>query len=524
MIGIHANNEVITANDGRTTNTNYMDFLLTLGTVAFYDMDASVASLLHKIELTEEEGIKLRDKSKLNLVIANNTYSLTYYPGKFFSIYRGDKVSVYCYNCKQFMGYSDDKTPLECAQRALKVAHEVLASYKKIGIDSKSLISPISAFVKAGRYPKTVTLEDLPEEVAKLSYDCMQGNWVETYKLGSFPVVYDYDIRGAYGYELTQILDTRRGAWIQDTCKPEGSVYGFAKGKLNIDSPFSPFLFGNGDMRYTPTGNREVTITQQEWEFLLDYKLGASFECYDAWWWIPEGPQYNPFKGVVTYLSNLRKDVDPLTNSIIKRVIAGIWGYCSQTKGTTNLSFGDYFSPVVAAVVETNCRLKVARTILDNDLFPYLINIAVDGIVTTKEMPVGNGEMGSWRLTHQGKGLAVSSGIVGIEGKSSEEEFSVTYDKLIDMFASNPDQSEYTMEKYSPCTFAKAMNEKDLSRLGVVELANRTIKIEPDVKRIYKERPVTGGDLLNNTYESTPVDISILEYDFSDIKTEASWE
>jgi len=528
MIGVHANNDIIITSDGRSATTNYMDFLLTLDNVAFYDMDATVASLLHKIELTESESYKLRDTCRLFLVIEGNSYKLTYFPGKFFSINRGagsNRAYVSCYNCKQFTSVHYEKdTPLEFAQSALKTASSVLASYRKIGVKNNSLVSPISAFVKADRYPNVAKLEDIPQEVAELSYSCLQGNWLESYKLGSFPMVYDYDIRGAYGFELCNILDTRRGEWIQDNCIPDGAIYGFANGTLKTDSPFSQFLYGNGEMRYTPTGTREATVTKQELDFIRDYSLG-SFECHDGWWWIPTGPLYNPFKGVVTYLWNLRKDADPLTDKIIKRIISGIWGYCSQTKGSgDNLSFGDYFNPVVASIVETNCRLKVARTVLDNDLFPDLINVCVDGLVTTKPIPVGNGEMGSWRLTHQGKGLSVSSGIVGIEGKGGDEDFSISYDKLYEMFTANPEAQEYTMEKYSPCTLAKAMNEKDLSRLGVLELITRKIIVEADVKRVYSESPCCGRDILNNVYESKPVDVSLLLHDFSNIKKDDYWD
>ena len=246
MIGVYANNDIIITSDGRKESTNYMDFLLTLDNVAFYDMDANVASLLHKIEITESESYKLKDTCRLFLVIEGNSYNLTYFPSKFFSISRGagtNRISVNCYNCKQFTSvHYENDTPLEFAQSALKTASSVLASYRKIGIQNKSLVSPISAFVKADRYPKTVTLTDLPPEVAAISSDCLQGTWQESYKLGSFPMVYDYDIRGAYGFELCNILDTRRGEWIRDDCIPDGAIYGFANGTLKTDSPFSQFL------------------------------------------------------------------------------------------------------------------------------------------------------------------------------------------------------------------------------------------------------------------------------------------
>jgi len=132
--------------------------------------------------------------------------------------------------------------------------------------------------------------------------------------------------------------------------------------------------------------------------------------------------------------------------------------------------------------------------------------------------------MGSWRLTHQGKGLSVSSGIVGIEGKGGDEDFSISYDKLYEMFTANPEAQEYTMEKYSPCTLAKAMNEKDLSRLGVLEIITRKIIVEADVKRVYSVAPCCGRDILNNIYESKPVDVSLLLHDFSDIKKEDYWD
>ena len=67
------------------------------------------------------------------------------------------------------------------------------------------------------------------------------------------------------------------------------------------------------------------------------------------------------------------------------------------------------------------------------------------------------------------------------------------------------------MQKLSPVTVAKAIRRDKWNELGRLEITDRTIPIQADKKRLYDSEPRTGKDLLDNIYQSSPLDISLLK-------------
>ena len=527
MIGYYINRNGIIDSRGNICKADYLAWLLKEDTIkddgVLPDLDYGITCLLYLIGATKEQGQTLLKTNHLFIVDNDkHLFTISYYPGKTFSIDFGHYRN-HCWRTFYHMGqyndvhYSDDESveyTLGEARTALQVGELVIEAYRDIGITSNSLTSPIKAFIKSNLYPPVPTVDDIPEEAGELAFQCLHGNWVESYQLGHFDNVFDFDISGAYGKETSMLYDLRRGLWAHCPTEPSGAVYGFCKGMLNVKAPFHPFIFKHGESQYTPTGTWEACITKGEWDLLKEYKLGT-FDSRDGWWWIPRDmQQYQPFLGVINRLWQLRQDATPMANKVLKRIIVAIWGLTGQTTGEgDDVEFGKYFNPVYHSIVESNCRLKVARIILDNGLYPeHLVNIAVDGIVVTKPIPVSEDKvLGSWRLTHQGKALSVSSGIMGIEGKGGNEDFAVTYDKLMGLISDSPEATEYTMQKLSPVTVAKAIRGDKWNDLGRLEITDRTIPIQADKKRLYDSEPRTGKDLLDNIYQSSPMNISLLK-------------
>lgn len=535
MIGYHISRDKLTCTTGKVFNSDqdWLEILLNyepLEAKIFYDLDYSVAALLHHEGITAEQGKKLQDIHKLHL---NSGYRLSYYPGKVFTIdygYGAGRGYAYFYNAKQYIDVhhnldsiwtTTDTYALIKADRAQKTGENILASYNTLGFTSQSLTSPIKAFEKSHLYPDIATVDDIPEEVGEFAYGSIKGNWVECYKLGSWNMAYDYDINGAYASELAKLLEIRDGHWIHSKSIPDNrntAPYGFARGIISIDAPFHPFIVNTGDLSHTPTGRWETYLTLQEIDFLMVNRLGT-FKIEDCWYWTLGSTTDidRPFEAVVNELWAERQSQDAiksleadLTLRLIKRILAGMWGKMLELRGTEdNVEFGDRFNPVYGAIVEANSRLKVAQLCLDNHIIP--LAVAVDGVVTDKPLKLASSnELGQWRLTHQGKCIIVSSGIVGIEGKGANEEFSISYDWLAETLGNKPGQSNYTMEKIAPVTLARALSTDGWDKLGSLVKSTRTIYIGGETKRCYIDEPECGDDILKNVYDSSPWDISML--------------
>lgn len=480
-------------------------------TKVFYDLDASVAALMRLIELERHEAERLLAQKKLYI----QPYRLTYYPGKFFSVDKGygpDHPFCNFTNAGQYTDtHHEQSKPLHeeapyaigKAREAARIAEEVMAALQRLGLPTGAP-SPIAAFEKAHLAKMNIpTIDDMPEEAGEIAYECVKGNWLEAWQLGYWETAYDYDLNGAYASELMNLLDIRRGHWDRRTVEPEGAVYGFARGRITVWAEFHPFVMpAIEDMSYTPVGSWDTSLTMQQIDFLHNRGLGK-FEVSDAWWWIPDDEPRYPLRGPIRWLWDKRKDTQGLDNTIVKRILAGIWGRFLEVRGTEKEpEFGPYFNPVYGAIVEANTAIKVAATCLSNGIVP--LHVAVDGMVTDRQPPIEScDELGAWRLSHVGQCIIASSGVVAFEGKQGAEEFSLRFSWLHEQMKKKPRSKEYRMGKWSPCSVARAVNT-DFSKLGLVEEVTRAVRVGEDPKRMWKDHPKNGGDLLSRRFESAP--------------------
>ena len=150
--------------------------------------------------------------------------------------------------------------------------------------------------------------------------------------------------------------------------------------------------------------------------------------------------------------------------------------------------------------------MTVAKFILDNKLTP--IHIAVDGVIAPQKVKLPPpGGMGSWRMSHTGGVLVLSSGVAAVEGKEGAEDFSLKYDWLKNKIDENPEATGFEMAKPSICTLANAL-ATNFEKLGEVETITKTILVQVDGKRQYWDTPEKAGDLLEKHYESEPMDMA----------------
>jgi hypothetical protein len=512
MTSYFVDNSGIYASDGRTLlnpkGTEVMDWLLADNpkeNKLFYDLDPSAASII-KMTLTEAQARELYDKEKVVI----NGYKITYFPTRFFAIDGANSFVNFgnCVRYKSDVHYSPDDTiddKISKAKEAEAIAKEARTVLRDIGLDPQRIISPVGALIDKYVWSlRPPTVDDMPEEVGELAYQTIKGNWLESYELGFWNEAWDYDINAAYGSVLAKLLDIRRGTWIMDTTMPKDANYGFAEGILDVTAPFHPFMVKQGEeYSYTPVGSRTDQVTKEQLDLLYKHKLGT-FDCQKGYWWIPSPtkPRYEPLKGIVTHLHNLRSQSEGLKRAIIRQMLAGIWGRMVEMRKD---KLGKLFNPVWGSIVENNIKCQVCDTCLSADITPLLV--AVDGVITDRPMSIQeNPNMGGWRLSHKGRCIIVSSGVVGFEGKEGAEEFALRFEWLYNQLSQHPEQTEYTMTKYSPMTLAKAIQSDQLDKLGELQSSNRTIAIGKDYKRLWKEYPQNGKDLLSNRYRSAPID------------------
>ncbi len=522
FVGIYIDSKTGLLADSSGTIKHFKDFSIIDYLVESYgskhgvcvNLDACAASLFKIIGLTEEEARKLLRNGRLYIA----PYSIKYFPGRFLSLDRGfgamhPFINMYCVKQYESTPLVKDVSPevaIEFAIRAEEIAKRAASAYENLGLPVK-LISPVSAFLSSSKnYLSAPTVEVIPDEAAELAYNCLKGNWLEAFACGYWANAYDYDINGAYGSELRELIDLRQGEWISSQSKPKEAVYGFCEGILTITSDFHPFIIKDKqDISITPIGSWKDCLTLSELEFLE--RLDGDFEIERGWWWVPQitDSYSKPFKATIDDLYKTRLLSDSkLEKLILRRIMAGLWGKLSEIR---NGFLGDMFNPVYAAIVEANCRVRVAEACLDNNIIP--LHVAVDGLITDKPLNVKTTKaLGGWRLSHQGNCIIVNSTIVAFEGKDKTEELSLSYDWLYNAIKDSPHDNSYELKKYASYTLAKAVNT-DYNKLGNIEALTRTVNIANDNKRDWEKEVSNGKEVLFSQYRSEPLDISVISLD-----------
>jgi hypothetical protein len=254
----------------------------------------------------------------------------------------------------------------------------------RLGLHPSSLVSPISAFDK--EYFSKLDLpqfEDIPEEASEYAYNCCHGPWIESFAKGAYTKVYDWDLVSAYPFQLTKCIDTRKGTWLKSDKWDDSAYYGYCKGIVNITADFSPIIYSKtNEMSYTPKGEWETFLNKKEIEFIRKYNIG-DFELESAWYFYPTEIVY-PLKKMMDWLYAKKESSTGMTRKIVKRIMSGCWGRTLQVD--FGEVAGEFFNSVWGNEVEVGTRLEVAKFILDNDLVDHVLNIAVDGVLTAKEV------------------------------------------------------------------------------------------------------------------------------------------
>ena len=503
----------------------------------FYNLSYNVACILSKCNLGEDKLKKLYTDQKVQV----RDYQITYISGRYFAIKRGDDYNApYVQFCdvSQYIPWMsvDENFALEYvlskAKEAQDTGKQVYDALVNLGLSpDKGMVSPIRVYEKEVLSKLSLpTYKDMPIEAASLAYECCKSGWVEAFKKGHFEQTIDYDRSSSYGAGLAELIDIRLGKWWESQIYEPTADYGYLAGEITVDVDFAPFIFsiddgedaehysvvGTWDFNLTKDtlvtnedGMKQIIyrktpycITKKQYEVLLKYKLGE-VKIYNAWWFKADKYEY-PYRDMVNNLYEAKEKASGMGRDIPKKIIVGIFGKSLEKR---DKGFAQWFNPCYGAEVEMNTKLQVFEDCMANNVVP--LSIAVDGILVDKPMDLRMDQwMGSWKKSFEGKALVVSSGVVAVEGNNPTRNFSLDYEWWIDKIKESPESNKYSKDGISGVSLEKAVNKVELSKLGTVETAMRTIDVGYENKRCYFDVPITGQDLLENTYESVSWDIS----------------
>jgi hypothetical protein len=88
----------------------------------------------------------------------------------------------------------------------------------------------------------------------------------------------------------------------------------------------------------------------------------------------------------------------------------------------------------------------------------------------------------------------------------------VEYEKFLEQVKQDPDTNLYSMTANMPVTLGKSLNLNDIDCLGDIRATTRTIDVALETKRLFKEHPQTGRELISGKhFDSIPLPVEMIE-------------
>ena len=495
----------------------------------FYHLDHAVANICK--QFTEQEIRRLwihgEDKVEHGRVwkkIDEINYEFKYFPKTLFTIEKkaGDYPFAIVSDMTQYMvtKIEPDLKDGEIYSRlsiAEQTARDVYNSLIKLGLKPKSLTSPITAYkdiIKAMNLP---TWEDMPEEANQYYYNTCSGGWIETFKTGHWDKLYTYDLKSAYPSKMRNLVDFRKGTWEKVDSVPnhKTGMLGVFNCTAEMEADLHCIVYRDErEYNFNPNGTYDTLITWNKLIYAQFHEWGR-FHVKDGWVWTPkDGVVCYPLRKKMDELFKLKGEAETnIERNVIKRLMNAFEGkmceriFFERNGKLSPTTFGEIFNPCWRSEVENNTHLSVINFCIKNNITP--IAIMTDGVVTDVDLQIPSSTaMGGWKLDSVTKGLVMGSGILALQGKHKEGDFSLNYDVLMEKI--DPNSTEIVLEKDGFVSIGEACERNLFHKLGEYEVDKRVIKLNSDTKRIYPNEPENFGELLKGHYDSIPIDISMM--------------
>lgn len=338
------------------------------------------------------------------------------------------------------------------------------------------LTSPVAVFTDcflgdARKYPTVYNFDEKKFGAVVYAEKMASYEWREAYQLGYFERTHLYDLTSAYPAVIRRLPDTTNCRCEYATKRPEWSTFGLVKGEITVQADIHPYIH---ETRETVRGTWEGIFTTREIEWLYQHDAGT-FKLIDGWFFY--FPENRPYKEAIDWLWMKKNSEDKFVSTIAKRMANGISGKLDETYQDGNI--GDYYNPILAAIVRSENRLAVAEFIYSNNLVNDVIAITVDSVLSEKYVNVPDDKgIGKWRYEGAQPAIVLSKGSVWRPGKRPN---GIAYEDLEGELRKYPDKSYYEFR-------TAGGNRRSIDLMFESRTGDTDRRIQ------------TGGDLMNGHY------------------------
>ena len=413
-----------------------------------WDLDTAVAPILRKLP---PEILKRLSEFDDELIYEG--HELYYLPDRLFRV----GMARY-YGIRSFWGRLADRIPTLTQTQAL--ANMLMKTLAECDLaNPRKLTSAIAIFEDSRQgkefYSSLPRGYDIPEEcypMLEMAGKADRKDWVSNHYVGSFAEgeIHDYDVSGCYPAIAAQLPDLRdMDVWQSAKLgerEREASI-GIVQGSFYLIphteyAHCSPIIAKTvGDLPGNPLGTiPEDCYTMDEVRFVEANGLGK-FKCRDGWFAHPKPgvtPRY-PFKDIMADLYEQRQ-LSPLASSISKAIANSIIGKLIETK--VSGEYGPLRNDIYHALITSRARVQVGSFLIHNEVkADELVCVQTDGCRLTRQIPVQDNGMGSWRCNGSAPTIVLSPYKVYCE---DARPYRLTYADVVKMIGEHPLSQTYS--------------------------------------------------------------------------------
>jgi len=460
-------------------------------------MDESLSPLISKLGIAACK----------ELASPSHTYKdLFYIPSKIFRIGSGKRMSFFYHLAQYFVDFPEPETAPEIAGYGI----DVLEAYRAMGFNPKKFSSPVAIYKEEVLSHMNIpTIANIPgehEELIDYALECTGRLWIQAYQIGhwDFGEVFEYDLRAAFPSVMANLYSLQYAKHAVSNTVDMSADWGFMKGIVTIydDTKVSPIFYDDDNGKTQRTGSWRTTITLQDYKFIMKHDIGT-FQI-EKGHFIKFTAPVKPMEMALTKLFKQR-GMGGIINTLAKRMATGSYGVCLEKHDDG--TYGFFYNPIYAAMINSLSNLRVAEFIYKNKLQDELVHVGVDSVLTTKYVALDPKRwgMGKWALTDIGNSLVLSSGRVYHGSKKPQ---GLNYDSIMRLIKEHPRESYYTARLKRRQTLDESIQMNDIAGLGRYKDTTSSFDLNligSGLDRDFEGYPHTGAELLKSHYMSKPL-------------------
>ena len=342
------------------------------------------------------------------------------------------------------------------------------------------------------------TINNIPKQVLKFAYNSYFGGRFEILKRGYTDKCYSYDIKSAYPYEMTKLIDFSKGNWLEVEEVSEHAHTGFYQCQIEANETFfSPFLQKVGELSYFPNGKFSQFLTKQEIDFIRLHFENSAISIVKGYEFFPSELVY-PLKSEIERLYAWKeKEEDENIKYCIKIFMNALYGKTIQVSGDYHRT-GKIFNPIWASLTTSGVRTKLLELALQSP--DDIIMFSTDSVNSVSPLSVPDKpKLGDFAKDFEGEGVYIMSDTYNLwnfsknKTKSKMRGFALAVEKDIDsevimlkdiLYNMESDKYKYTTSR--PYHLGECLIHNKTRRiedLNIFGNETKTLNINGDIKR-----------------------------------------